>query len=52
MANVPALSGAAQQARDIASNLSLARVSSTGTDPSLYQSNPKAITPTFGAGYY
>jgi len=49
---VPALGGMAQQARDIASNLSLARVSSTGADPTLYQNNPQSVTQMQGAGYY
>jgi len=51
-ANVPALGDVAQQARNIASNLSLAQVSGTGTNPSLYQNNPKVVMPTQGAGYY
>jgi len=49
---VPALGAMAQQARDVASNLSLGRVSSTGTNPTLYQNNPQGVTPTIGAGYY
>jgi len=42
----------AQQARALASNLSLASVSAKGTNPSLYQSGVQPVVPDQGATYF
>jgi len=49
---VPDLAFTAQQARDIASNLSLASVSSKGANPTLYEKDIQRVTPTTGQSYF
>jgi hypothetical protein len=51
-AGLPGPSTLAQQAQALASNLSLAKVSKTGADPTLYQQKPAGVTPIAGESYF
>jgi hypothetical protein len=51
-AQVPNLGITADQARAIASNLSLANVNTQGGNPTLYQNQVRGVTPTSGQSYF